>query len=74
MLFQTRFAEGRREVIEEFGDGILAIDGEVDWLSRLTPNNIDEVWEGFRESGFSAMPELTYDPLDIDLGDIRRRK
>ena len=27
------------------------IDGRIDWLSYLTPTNLDAVAEGFRDSG-----------------------
>lgn len=54
-------------------DAALArMDGEIDWLGRLTPLNLDAVWDGFRSSGFSTLPELVYDDGLPELDDMRR--
>ena len=39
------------------------IDGRIDWLSYLTPTNLDAVAEGFRDSGYKVLPELEYPPI-----------
>jgi uncharacterized protein (TIGR02421 family) len=49
------------------------MDGEIDWLTRLTPVNLDEVFAGFRDSGFKAMPALRYDEGLPDLHGMRER-
>jgi uncharacterized protein (TIGR02421 family) len=36
------------------------MDAHVDWLSRLTPVNVDEIWEGFVASNFRDMPESRF--------------
>ena len=47
------------------------IDGRIDWLSYLTPTNLDAVAEGFRDSGYKVLPELEYPPIPDDLGALR---
>lgn len=36
------------------------MDAKVDWLTRLTPVNIPEIWEGFRQSNFRQMPDSRF--------------
>ena len=40
---------------------LASMDGKINWLNRLTPVNLDEVWSEFRESGYKEMPPLRYD-------------
>ncbi len=47
------------------------MDGRIDWLSRLMPSNLDEVKEGFKASGWKAMPDYTYEQDADDLEGIR---
>ncbi len=41
----------------EVDRSLAQMDLRVDWLTRLTPTNIDEIWSGFRDSGFREMPD-----------------
>ncbi|MGB3738891.1 MAG: tyrosine/phenylalanine carboxypeptidase domain-containing protein, partial [Pontixanthobacter sp.] len=42
-------------------DRILSeIDGQIDWLTSLTPTNLDAVMDGFEASGFKDMPAFEY--------------
>lgn len=59
--------------VHEIDDELDAIEARIDWPGRLTPNNLDHVWEGFRESGFKAAPDLAYDDLPDDIGDLRAK-
>ena len=52
---------------------LFAMDMKVDWLTRLTPNNIDDARDAFFTSGYRRMPALTYDPLDFDPDTVRDR-
>lgn len=36
------------------------MDAKVDWLRRLTPVNITEIWDGFRASGYRDMPDSRF--------------
>ncbi|MCD9046628.1 tyrosine/phenylalanine carboxypeptidase domain-containing protein [Luteimonas sp. MHLX1A] len=55
-------------------DAALArMDAELDWLMALSPVGNVELWEAFEGSGRTAMPELRYIDLDIDLHAARRR-
>ncbi len=47
------------------------IDGRIDWLSYLTPTNLDAVAEGFRDSGYKVLTELEDPPIPDDLGALR---
>ena len=47
------------------------MDGRIDWLTRLMPSNLDAVHEGFKASGYSAMPDYTYVHEPDDLEGIR---
>lgn len=48
-------------------------DSELDWLTRFTPNNMDQIWQAFRDSNFTSAPRLTYDEIDVDLPAMRSR-
>lgn len=36
------------------------MDRRIDWLTRLTPINIDHIWEGFQASNFRDMPDSEF--------------
>ena len=44
----------------EVDRALAEMDGKIDWLSRLTPVNIDNVWGEFRDSGYRHMPDSRY--------------
>jgi len=48
-----------------------AMEARIDWPGRLTPNNLDQVWQSFCASGFKTSPDLTYDDISDDIGDLR---
>ena len=48
-------------------------DAELDWLTRFTPNNIDYVWQTFRDSNFKTAPRLAYDDTGVDLPAMRSK-
>jgi uncharacterized protein (TIGR02421 family) len=48
------------EAAIEVDHALAEMDLKVDWLARLTPVNIDEIWEGFRSSGYRSMPDIRY--------------
>ncbi|MGB7408686.1 MAG: tyrosine/phenylalanine carboxypeptidase domain-containing protein [Pontixanthobacter sp.] len=52
---------------------LAAIDGEIDWLTLLTPTNLDAVRQGFVDRGYSDMPELEYPDLPDDFDRLRDR-
>lgn len=56
-------------------DGALArMDREIDWLKRLTPVNIDYIWDAFKASGFRSMPDSQFgEGLEQDAPGIRSR-
>lgn len=48
------------------------MDRKIDWLERLTPVNIDEIWDGFQASSFRTMPDSRYgEGLDRDAPVLR---
>ncbi len=47
------------------------IDGQIDWLTSLTPTNIDAVRDGFASSNYSDMPPLEYPELPDGFGAMR---
>ncbi|MEC7421219.1 MAG: tyrosine/phenylalanine carboxypeptidase domain-containing protein [Pseudomonadota bacterium] len=48
------------------------MDRKIDWLERLTPVNIDEIWDGFQASSFRSMPDSRYgEGLDQDAPVLR---
>ncbi|UYH54109.1 DUF1704 domain-containing protein [Qipengyuania sp. SS22] len=48
------------------------MDRKIDWLERLTPINIDEIWDGFQASSFRSMPDSRYgEGLDRDAPVLR---
>lgn len=57
----------------EVDKALAGFDAELDWLTRFTPNNLSDVQSGFVKSGFRVVPALSYDPMTLDLEDIRRR-
>ena len=58
-------------VAAEVDRALAALDARVDWLTRLTPVNLDEVRSGFRASGFKRLPPLAYDDGLPDLDSAR---
>ena len=55
-------------------DGTLSeVDGLVDWLTRMTPVNLDQVWTDFESGGFKKLGPLAYADVEIDLEALRRR-
>lgn len=55
-------------------DEVLAqIDGEIDWLTQLTPTNLDGVRAGFSGSNYQVMPELQYPELPEGFDGLRDR-
>ena len=49
------------------------MDRKIDWLERLTPVNIDAIWDGFQASAFRSMPDSRYgEGLDRDAPVLRR--
>ncbi|WP_338447538.1 tyrosine/phenylalanine carboxypeptidase domain-containing protein [Pelagerythrobacter marensis] len=49
------------------------MDRRIDWLTRLTPTNIDEIWEAFRASSFRSMPDSRFgEGLEQDAPVLRR--
>ncbi|MGB3712132.1 MAG: tyrosine/phenylalanine carboxypeptidase domain-containing protein [Erythrobacter sp.] len=63
------FSDAARETDRTLAE----IDAQIDWLTWLTPTNLDEVEAGFRESGWRTMPELLYPDLPDDFGTLRDR-
>ena len=50
-----------------------AIEGEIDWLERLSPLDNEPRRHAFRASGHVAAPPLTYPPFDLDTDALRER-
>lgn len=49
------------------------MDAQVDWLTRLTPVNIAEIWQGFCASGYRHMPDSRFsEGLENDAPVLRR--
>ena len=69
MTDAVAFTDRAREADRE----LAAIDGRIDWLSMLTPTNLDAVRTGFRESGYRAMPDFEYPELPAGFADLRPR-
>ncbi|OBX20670.1 hypothetical protein A9995_02950 [Erythrobacter sp. QSSC1-22B] len=44
----------------EVDRALARMDEKVDWLTRLTPVNITEIWEGFRDSNYRSMPDSRF--------------
>jgi uncharacterized protein (TIGR02421 family) len=60
-------------VAREVDHRLAEMDRKVDWLARLTPVNIDEIWEGFCSSGFREMPDSRFgEGLDRDAPVLRK--
>ncbi|EMD82324.1 tyrosine/phenylalanine carboxypeptidase domain-containing protein [Pacificimonas flava] len=65
-------APGLCSAAHRVDDTLSEMDGRIDWLSRLTPVNLDDVFAGFKVSGFRDMPALRYDAGLDDLEGMRR--
>ena len=63
--------DGLDSAAREIDTTLARMDGQIDWLTRLTPVNLDAVWDGFRQSGFKVMPPLEYDEGLPELEDMR---
>ena len=61
------------ETARETDRALAEIDGEIDWLTRLTPVNLDAVRVGFEESGWREMPALEYAELPAGFERLRDR-
>lgn len=49
------------------------MDSQVDWLTRLTPINVTEIWDGFRASSYRRMPDSRFsEGLESDAPVLRR--
>lgn len=49
------------------------MDAEVDWLARLTPVNVAEIWEGFTASNYREMPDSRFaEGLERDAPVLRK--
>ena len=57
----------------ETDHALAEIDGEIDWLSRLTPTNLDAAREGFEASGWHELPPLEYPDLPPGFDGLRDR-
>lgn len=44
----------------EVDRALARMDEQVDWLTRLTPVNIAEIWDGFRASNYREMPDSRF--------------
>lgn len=44
----------------EVDRALARMDTKVDWLERLTPVNVTEIWDGFRDSNFRRMPDSRF--------------
>lgn len=50
------------------------MDQEIDWLTRLTPVNVDAIWDGFQASAFRVMPDSEFgEGLEQDAPGLRRK-
>lgn len=61
------FSDAAREADRALFD----IDAKIDWLSLVTPTNLDEVEDGFRSSGWRTMPDLAYPDLPDGFDSLR---
>lgn len=58
----------------EVDRALAAMDRRIDWLQRLTPVNVDEIWEGFVASGFRTMPDSRFsDGLEDEAPSLREQ-
>ena len=58
----------------EIDHALAAMDRDIDWLTRLTPINIDAIWDGFQASGFRTMPDSKFgEGLEQDAAGLRRQ-
>ncbi|QCO67796.1 DUF1704 domain-containing protein [Luteimonas yindakuii] len=60
-------------IAAEVDAALARMDAELDWLMALSPIGNVELWQAFDASGRTAMPELRYIDLDIDLQATRQR-
>lgn len=44
----------------EVDRALARMDRRIDWLTRLTPINMDEIWDGFQASSFRSMPDSRF--------------
>ncbi len=57
----------------EIDDALDDMESHIDWLGRLTPTNLDNVWQGLCDSSFKDAPPFEYTPLPEDLSETRER-
>lgn len=53
-------SEGLCSAAIEVDRALAQMDTKVDWLDRLTPINITEIWDEFRASNFRSMPDSRF--------------
>ncbi|WP_031551628.1 tyrosine/phenylalanine carboxypeptidase domain-containing protein [Parvularcula oceani] len=58
-------------VADKVDEALARIDEQVDWLVALSPLGNDQMWERFKESGFTEEPVLRYPPQRADLSGLR---
>lgn len=64
--------EGLCEAAVGVDRALQQMDRKIDWLERLTPVNMDEIWDGFQASSFRTMPGSRYgEGLDRDAPVLR---
>ena len=57
---------------EQVDAGLAACSGQYGFLLQVTPVNVAEAWDEFREGGCARPPELLYRPFTFDPDAIRR--
>ncbi|KRG70499.1 flavohemoglobin expression-modulating QEGLA motif protein [Pseudoxanthomonas dokdonensis] len=61
------------EIAAHVDNELAALDARIDWLLALSPIHNDLLWQSFEASGRSAIPELHYPDLPLDLAATRER-
>lgn len=58
-------------IAAQVDEALARIDGEVDWLTAVSPIHNDRLWQCFEDSGRTEIPPLEYIDPEIDL-DVAR--
>ena len=58
-------------VAERVDAALFDLDRRIDWLTHVSPLDNHDRWVGFRDSGFTVCPPLTYPPFDLDVTGLR---
>ena len=69
-------ALGRRRIVRAVLDADRRLEelaSGFDYLMLITPTNVQESWEAFRDGGFRQEPRFRYRPIPIDPGLFKRR-